>query len=60
MRKSRKSVSCERLWRRGANDVYVIDLNDGRELLLPAIKQCVLSVEMESGIYQGTHSGGTA
>ena len=33
----------------GANDVYVIDLNDGRELLLPAIKQCVLSVDVEAG-----------
>lgn len=33
----------------GANDVYVIDLNDGRELLLPAIKQCVLEVDVEAG-----------
>ena len=33
----------------GANDVYVIDLTDGRELLLPAIKQCVLEVDPESG-----------
>ena len=33
----------------GANDVYVIDLTDGRELLLPAIKQCVLEVEPEKG-----------
>lgn len=33
----------------GANDVYVIDLNDGRELLLPAIKQCVLQVDVEEG-----------
>ena len=33
----------------GANDVYVIDLNDGRELLLPAIKQCVLAVDVEAG-----------
>ena len=33
----------------GANDVYVIDLTDGRELLLPAIKQCVLEVEPEDG-----------
>ena len=29
----------------GANDVYAIDLDDGRQLLLPAIKQCVLSVD---------------
>lgn len=33
----------------GANDVYVIDLNDGRELLLPAIKQCILEVDVEAG-----------
>ena len=33
----------------GANDVYVIDLKDGRELLLPAIKQCVLDVNVEEG-----------
>ena len=33
----------------GANDVYVIDCVDGRELLLPAIKQCVLLVDLEAG-----------
>lgn len=33
----------------GANDVYLIDLNDGRELLLPAIKECVLNVDVEAG-----------
>ena len=33
----------------GANDVYAIDLRDGRELLLPAIKQCVLEVDVEAG-----------
>ncbi len=31
----------------GANDVYEIALEDGRTLLLPAIKQCVLDVDME-------------
>ncbi|MCI9071617.1 MAG: 16S rRNA processing protein RimM [Lachnospiraceae bacterium] len=31
----------------GANDVYVIRMTDGRELLLPAIKQCILNVDME-------------
>ncbi len=30
----------------GANDVYEIALEDGRTLLLPAIKQCVLDVDM--------------
>lgn len=33
----------------GANDVYVIKLKDGRELLLPAIKQCVIDVNVEEG-----------
>lgn len=33
----------------GANDVYVIAMHDGRELLLPAIKQCVLQVDTENG-----------
>ena len=33
----------------GANDVYVIEMTDGRELLLPAIKQCVLEVDVEAG-----------
>lgn len=33
----------------GANDVYVIDLDDGRELLLPAIKECVLQVNVAEG-----------
>lgn len=31
----------------GANDVYVIRMTDGRELLLPAIKQCVLDVDVQ-------------
>lgn len=31
----------------GANDVYVIAMEDGRELLLPAIKQCILHVDIE-------------
>lgn len=33
----------------GANDVYVISLDDGREFLLPAIKQCVLEIDIEAG-----------
>lgn len=33
----------------GANDVYIIEMTDGRELLLPAIKQCVLKVDVENG-----------
>ena len=31
----------------GANDVYVIRLEDGKELLLPNIDQCVLEVNVE-------------
>ena len=31
----------------GANDVYVINMTDGKEVLLPAIKECILSVDME-------------
>lgn len=33
----------------GANDVYQINMNDGRELLLPAIKECILDVDVEEG-----------
>lgn len=33
----------------GANDVYVVRMADGRELLLPAIKQCVLEVNVPDG-----------
>jgi 16S rRNA processing protein RimM len=34
----------------GANDVYVIRLDEGGELLLPAIKQCILDVDVETGV----------
>lgn len=33
----------------GANDVYIVTREDGTEVLLPAIKQCVKSVDMEQG-----------
>lgn len=33
----------------GANDVYVVTREDGSEVLLPAIKECVKSVDMEQG-----------
>jgi len=33
----------------GANDVYIITLHSGKELLLPAIRQCVLEVDVEAG-----------
>lgn len=31
----------------GANDVYVVVDEAGKELLIPAIKECILSVDME-------------
>lgn len=31
----------------GANDVYVIDGNDGKEYLFPAIRQCILDVDLD-------------
>lgn len=34
----------------GANDVYVIDGKDGKEYLFPAIKQCILDVDLEKQI----------
>ena len=36
----------------GANDVYIIEMMDGKELLLPAIKQCILNVDIENGFMQ--------
>ena len=33
----------------GANDVYVIQKDDGRELLVPAIKECVKKIDLEGG-----------
>lgn len=32
----------------GANDVYIVEMPDGKEVLLPAIKECVLNVDMEA------------
>jgi len=34
----------------GANDVYSVCSEDGAELLLPAIKECILSVDLEQGL----------
>lgn len=31
----------------GANDVYVVTTEDGKEVLLPAIKECILDVDVE-------------
>jgi 16S rRNA processing protein RimM len=32
----------------GANDVYEVKFEDGRDVLFPAIKQCILDVDMEN------------
>ncbi len=32
----------------GANDVYAVSCGDGREVLLPAIKDCILSVDLDN------------
>ena len=32
----------------GANDVYVVERKEGKETLLPAIKQCILDVDLEA------------
>lgn len=34
----------------GANDVYVVEREDKKELLLPAIKDCILDVDLENGV----------
>ena len=36
----------------GANDVYEVEMADGKSLLLPAIKQCILNVDGENGMMQ--------
>lgn len=33
----------------GANDVYVVKMESGKEVLLPAIKDCILRVDLEKG-----------
>ena len=36
----------------GANDVYVIDTEEHGDVLIPAIKQCILHVDIEQGVMQ--------
>lgn len=31
----------------GANDVYVVEMEDGKEILLPVIKDCILTIDTE-------------
>ena len=34
----------------GANDVYAVKLENGKEVLIPAIRQCILDVDVKNGI----------
>ena len=34
----------------GANDVYVVETEDGKELLLPAIRDCILDVDLDEEV----------
>lgn len=34
----------------GANDVYVVETEDGQELLLPAIRECILDVDLDEEV----------
>lgn len=34
----------------GANDVYEVTMSDGKEVLIPAIADCILDVNIEEGI----------
>lgn len=33
----------------GANDVYEVTMKNGKQVLLPAIKQCILKVDLDEG-----------
>lgn len=41
--------TCTDVMETGANDVYVITCTDGKEVLFPAIPQCILKVDLEAG-----------
>lgn len=34
----------------GANDVYIVKMETGKEVLIPAIRQCILDVDLERGV----------
>lgn len=34
----------------GANDVYEVEMPGGKKVLLPAIKECILDVDLETGM----------
>lgn len=33
----------------GANDVYVVEMDSGKEVLIPVIPDCIIKVDLESG-----------
>ena len=41
---------CTDVFQTGANDVYEIELLDGRKVLFPAIRSCILNVDIEKGV----------
>ena len=43
----------------GANDVYQVVTEEGKEILIPAIRQCILEVDVEEGRMK-VHSSGRA
>lgn len=42
--------ACTDVFQTGANDVYEIELKDGRRVLFPAIRSCILNVDLEKGV----------
>ncbi len=34
----------------GANDVYIVKMKNGKDLLIPAIRQCILDVDLDNGV----------
>lgn len=32
----------------GANDVYVVEMNNGKEVLIPATRECILEVDLDN------------
>jgi 16S rRNA processing protein RimM len=34
----------------GANDVYVVNTKDGKEILIPSIKECILDVDVDNKV----------
>ena len=34
----------------GANDVYIVETDDAKEVLIPAIKECILKIDMDAAV----------